>query len=520
MQPTFKKIYYLFYSLLLIIILSINTQLKAQNYFPVKLNQKWGMMNAMGKLVVPTSYEVIGAPQKFGYTLMQKDNKIGMMDKLGKILLGTKYDEIKIIAKNFIEVTENGESKIVNIKGKLVLKGEGFGQFKAISSDFLLFSSSRKYGLVDANGEIIIKPLYDDIAFFQDSFFKIKNNHQFGLASLNGQFILPIKNDEIKLVNKELIFYLKGVLWGAVDNNGQKVIPVNYNDYTILNPSLLKLERFGAHWLYNVKQKRIVSSRPVQDFLPFSDHYILTKQGINFGLVDYTATEILPSQYDEIQSFSATAFRVRNGCKWGVINNKNLQILDFDYDFIAPVRNGRTLIKKGSLFGLINAEGKVIVPPEYNKITLSEDKIKAFKGKKWTLFYIDENGKAQKGGNFKNHFTIKIEGNSIKTPLNRLNQDGFDNSYLLDKFEWFYNSELRKWGLRQLSDGQIVIEPTYNNIQIERDLGYTIVGLEKQGQYRFDRTNYRFNYLYGIVNNEVGKLVTRLVFMGYSLGRF
>src|SRR5690606_24208714 len=110
---------------------------------------------------------------------------------------------------------------------------------------------------------------------------------------------------------------------------------------------------------------------------------------------------------------------------------------------------------------------------------------------------------------FKKFYTITI---GKKKGVGRFpNRIGLpENDYTLSKFEWFYSSEADKWGLRRLDDGTDQIKPTFDFIRVERDYGFTIVGIEQLSYYQFEKTNYRFNMVFGIVNNDVGLLVTEV----------
>ena len=83
---------------------------------------------------------------------------------------------------------------------------------------------------------------------------------------------------------------------------------------------------------------------------------------------------------------------------------------------------------------------------------------------------------------------------------------------MLDDFEWFYAPEQDRWGLRRRSDGSIQIDAKFHTVKVERQLGFTIVGIQQSGQYQFGQTNFRFDMLYGIVNNQLGRLVTEMGF--------
>ena len=132
------------------------------------------------------------------------------------------------------------------------------------------------------------------------------------------------------------------------------------------------------------------------------------------------------------------------------------------------------------------------------------------------MLEFDKEGKLLSNNNFENHFQIRIAG---KNTIQQYSSDQ-DIDYQLDNFEWFYNPETDRWGLRKLSDGSVQIEPTFHYIQVEKDLGLTIVGIEKDTKYEFERTTYRFEMIYGIVVNEVGLLVTDVDFWNLNLEDF
>jgi len=122
-------------------------------------------------------------------------------------------------------------------------------------------------------------------------------------------------------------------------------------------------------------------------------------------------------------------------------------------------------------------------------------------------FYFNEEGIIQDENAFEELITIKIGGDN-RTARRTWTLRDRTNPNILDNFEWYYSGRAGKFGLRRLDDGSIQIEPSFHMIQVEKELGFTIVGLEKLGYFDYERTSYRFESVHGIVNNEVGLLVT------------
>ena len=268
-------------------------------------------------------------------------------------------------------------------------------------------------------------------------------------------------------------------------------------------PNFLVLTISNKKDLYSIRTEKLISESEYDDFYPFSSAYLLCKKNRQLGLMDEDGNEILAVRYDEIQAFSENQFRVQLQNKWGVVEGGDKLVIPFEYDFLAPLKNKDCLVKINNQFGVLNYKGTLVVPIEFDRIEMSDDQAKAFKGEALSLYYFDEEGLSQDESKFKKHYTITIgkKKNSRIIPTRNLSQE---SDYSLENFEWFYSSKEDKWGLRKIADGSIKIKPTFHTINVQRDYGFTIVGLEKMTRGVFERTTFRFEMVYGVVNNEVG----------------
>ena len=95
--------------------------LLAQQFFPVKLNKQWGLINTSGQLVQPAIYDAIGEFKHFGYAVMQKNGLVGLLGPNGKESLPAQYDDIKVLDNRLVAVMENSEWRVINHLGETVL---------------------------------------------------------------------------------------------------------------------------------------------------------------------------------------------------------------------------------------------------------------------------------------------------------------------------------------------------------------------------------------------------------------
>ncbi len=475
--------------------------LQAQQYFPVKINRQWGLIDAAGNLSVPPRYDAIGEFKNFGYAVMQRDNGVGLLNGRAEEVIAPTFDDIKVLSPSLIAVMKNKAWSVVNLFGQTILPA-GYERVRVVRDDFLTYARNGKWGIIDVRGKEIAPPLYDEVFIYEDNYWLTRSGETYGLLRLDGQEILAPDYDEIKVHNANLFFFRQGKKWNLRGHNRQPVAKFDY--YNPVSENFIYLKNGGSHRLYSLHTGTVISRGEYDAFLPFSKNQVIARKGKLLALLDKTGQQILAPYYNEIQTFGKSAFRVNIDGRWGVAATGDENLVPFDYDYIAPLKNNSAVVKQGGKLGLLNAAGEEVVAPAYTKILLEDDgRAKAYRGEQMTLLSFDENGNLADADNFAGHFTITVRN---QEPVFRSFNDG-ETAYVLADFEWFYDPGSDKWGLRKLSDGSIQIEPTFDNIQVEKELGLTIVGVEKLTRLDFDRTTYRYEEVYGLVNNKVGLLV-------------
>jgi hypothetical protein len=501
---------------LIVILLLCFFNLTAQKYFPIKVNKKWGLIDADGTIVLDPVYDAIGEFKHFGFAVMQKNGYVGLLDQLGKEVVKPEYHDLKVLAKDLVAVMTDGVWKVLNMKGKVVLD-IGYDRVQVWDNYYLAYMSDGKWGIVTKDGQKLLPPSYDEIQLNDEGYFYTRNGDSWGLIDLSGQKVLDNIAEEIKVYNDSLFFYKQNNDWGAVDRKGNILIQPKYDFYTKLSENFIKLRGKNNFFIYSIPCASIISNNQYDDYYPFSKKYIMTKKDRQLGLIDWCGELVLYPSYHEIQSYGKDLFRVNFNGRWGVVRSDQGFIIPFEYDYIAPLRGKVCVVKIGDLFGVVNSSGEEVVPPQFHRIELENNKGRAyvkkaggFSEESLTLLEFDEDGKLVDNSNFQKHFRIRIGGQ--KDTEKKLVEDSDESAYLMDKYEWFYSSQEDRWGLRRLEDGGIQIEPTFHYVKVEKDLGFTLVGIEKYTKYEFERTTYRFEMIYGLVNNDVGLLVTEVDF--------
>jgi hypothetical protein len=487
--------------------------LKAQPYFPVKMDKKWGLIDASGEIVLTPVYDAIGEFERFGYAVMQREGKVGMLNNQGEEIIPPKYEDLKVLDSTMVAVIDQGQWMVVNLREEVLLE-KGYEQVKVWNSYFLAYMRDGRWGLSNKFGHELAPPKYDEIQFEEGNIFITNQDNKLGLLSGTGREILSNKAEEIRFYNDSLYFYRIHRQWGAVDFYGINLIQPEYLSFSRISDQYIKLSNRSGNFVYSLACSRLFQNGQYDDFYSFSPRYVIAKKNRQLGLMDWCGNLVLPVAYDEIQAYGDKRFRVNLEGKWGVVAEGGALLIPFEYDYIAPLRNKICVVKKEGQFGLVNTAGQLVIPAEYKRIEHQGSQVKAYKpnsegpGEQLSIFKFDQEGELIGESNFDTHFEIRIAGKSSNHSPGSTRQ----NDYLLDKFEWFYAPSEDRWGLRKLEDGSVQIPATFSSVRIERELGLTLVGIPKSLQYQFDRTTFRYDVLYGLVSNDLGKLVTELDF--------
>lgn len=506
-----------------ILILSLSSFLfqsaVAQYAFPVKVNKKWGLINEAGELIQQPIYEAVSEFKKYGYAVMQRDGKVGLLNRKGTEIVPALYEDTKILDSTLIAVMDQSEWMVIDINGNTVLE-KGYESVHIWEGRFLGFMKGRKWGLADINGRKICSPKYDELSLLERDYFKTRIGGAYGLIDLQGNIILEPLCDEVAIHSDDLFFFKIGRHWGAVNASGREVIPVNYHQYKDVSAAFISLYRKQAPVLYSVAAERIITEPGYEAFYPFSDSFALCKKERRLGLIAWDGDLVLPVGYEEISAFNSTAFRVKKDLLWGLADRGNNLLLPFEYDYIAPPNNRVFIVKKDKRFGLMNDRFERVIPNKFDRIEIEESQAKAYLGKGMSIFTFDENGSFDEVLEFKDAFMITIGGDKKRARRRPTFLPGANNDFVLENFEWFFSSRDNRWGLRRIDNGAEQIPPTFDWIGIERTLGFTLVGIEKFTYFDFERTSYRFEMVYGIVNNKVGLLVTEINLWDLRLSDF
>lgn len=488
-------------------------QISEVNYFLLMQNNKYGVINKNGDIVVDPIYDVVEIPNaskpvficKGNYDQNSGEYNIQVFnDKKEPILY--QYYTVEAIKLNNVESNGNYEKSVLKYK------------------------SDNKYGLIDFSGNKITDAIYDSIEGFnyREGILLVKKSDKYGIINIKGASIIKPKYDEIlcdEYYTTDLKYdksgYIvgtktdKGMRYGYIDGIKRKQILKNeYNDiYRITdkiddNNIYLVAFKDGKAGVYQNKKKII--NNEYEDILYDANNDLLTLQKTSKqGVSKFDGTTIIPIEYDNI-FFAGEYINAQKGDKidiynfdgtkenseyisrksvadkkyeivstsddkYKIINNENNKVIDDNYQYIQYLFKNYFSVTKDNKYGIIDSDGNTILDFKYNIVQLLENSnvIQVIDDKS-NIELLDENLKS----------IIKIKDANIYTYDNYFKVYSDDSVQYFDKSgkkleskdvfpnnKLFAYKEKNKWGFKD-KDGNIVVKPIYDMVTEFNEYGY------------------------------------------------
>ena len=361
------------------------------NYFVLKQNNKYGVINVNGDKIIEANYNniIIPNPEKSVF-ICQTENDTKVLNEKGEEILNqyTKVTPIRLkntasdlmYEKSVLEYEKDGKYGLINFAGKQIVNAK-YDSIEALpyKEGELIIKSNDKYGIININGAEIVKCKYDKISidnyYTQDSKYKLAG------------YIVAVKTDE-------------GYRYGYINSNGKILIETIYNDISRItdikdekNIYLLAAKN-GQYGL--IKNNQLLTTNEYQSMEYNSNiNLIVVEKSKMYGVIDIQGKEIIPIQYNQIDI---------NGMYIYVTNTQGTEVYDSNgnatnmdvntakiptenENYIISINNENNTTK----YGVINKEGKKIIEEKYSYIEYLFENYFIASNENGKLGIIDEN---------------------------------------------------------------------------------------------------------------------------------
>lgn len=373
-------------------------------------------------------YEIEEVKQ-YNYFLLKQDDSYGVIDKKGNIIIPTEYSEIKIPnPEKGIFVCYQGENvKVLNERKEPILteyKNIQPIRLKNISSDLmyeksvLTYEKEGKKGLISLEGKEITKPIYEEIDSlpYKEGALLVKQNEKYGIINIKGNQLVENKYDEVKVdeyYTEENGYQHAGYIvlqktqegyrYGYIDNKGREILPTEYNEITRVvgihedDNAYLICAKNGQYGLMK-KEENVLNHEYQSIQYDEANGVFVIEKSRKYGITNISGEEIVPVKYNEID-ITGMYFYAKNEQGTTVYNSNgtqanidaNVAILNTDNEKY-KIRIDNTGETK---YGVINKEGKQLIEEKYNYIEYLYDNYFIVSDENGKLGVLDDKGETK-----------------------------------------------------------------------------------------------------------------------------
>ncbi|MCI8273604.1 MAG: WG repeat-containing protein [Clostridia bacterium] len=377
------------------------TEDNSMSYYLLKENEKFGVINLEGDVVIKPQYEEIIIPNihKPVFVCREEDKNIILNNKNEEIL--KQYKNVQplqltnIIAesayeKNVLIYEDNGKFGLIGLNGEIIVEAK----YEEISSlgykeGEILVKEDNKYGIINDRGYQLIKSNYDSIT--SDQFYSEKDGYKksgyivcnitdegyrYGYYDFEGSKMLDTEYNQVirlaEVSNTDNIYLIvaKNGQYGVFINNN-KIINTQYQSITYDKiMQMYIVERTGQYGAINEKGMEIIKTEYSE--IEINGIYMYTKKEEEQKVFDKTGKEIdIPSNIT-IEATGNPEYYIKiekNGEeeKYSILNANMEKVLEQEYSYIENIFDKYFIaINEQNKSGVIDIEGKIIVDFKYD----------------------------------------------------------------------------------------------------------------------------------------------------------
>lgn len=305
---------------------------------------------------------------------VEKNGKYGIIDLSGKELLPCEYDSISALegVKNSLKISKEGKFGIANTEGKVIVTVE-YTDIQGMGTDnkegFIVKSNDGKYGIVDFSNNKILETKYDEVAkIYGNGFYVVKQNGNQLLVDKDGIEVLKSGFDEITAILKNTengVIYKKNNKYGIIKTTGEVTLEASYDELKETKSGILIAKKDGKYGVIDLENNSKVEFKyNAISYNEKADLYITEDENFNNEILDNTYTVKLTGILIDLDSEKGY-LELRKDDEYKYYNFK------FEEKKEADIFTSNTLFlsKKDGKYGFIDKEGKVIVDYIYDDAT-------------------------------------------------------------------------------------------------------------------------------------------------------
>ena len=496
---------------------------------------------------------------QINYHVINENNKYGVIDRDGNVVVEAKYDVVQIpnpskdvfiCLYNYNSEEKDYSSDVFNSRGEKLY--QEYENVQAIPTEttydgipfektVLKFKKDGKYGLINLDGKQVLKPEYESITAipYKEGMLIVKQNEKCGVVNVNGKTLISVEYESITADNyysEETMYKTTGFIVSKKSDDGYRYGYIDYKGKTIAKTEYTQIDRVTEMQddknVYLVaykngqagllKNKKVVLNYEYEDisYNAYNDVFVI-KRNLKEGIADKQGKIKVPTEYTNISFGGIYVNADKDGqfvlldLNGNVIENQDIvtklptkdgkhyivadknemyditdlngeSMIENSYSYMEEIEQNYFVVGNNNKNGIIDLSGKALVDLKYNSIFHIDgtDLLQANISDKNTISLIDK--KTMKILATMDNAKVEIDDNYIRLYSDKESKYFSDTGKELITRDAFPNNKLYakkvdgKWGFADRS-GNIKVECKYDMVTEFNQYGFA--GIKKNGKW-------------------------------------
>lgn len=283
--------------------------------FPVELEDRWGYVNADGRMVIEPRFTSAGEFSQGVAAVRDGSWAWGYISPDGEYVIEPQYSGARPFREGLAAAGLDGRWGYINTNGTFVIN-PAFTEASSFSDGrAFIRTSDWAWEYIDKNGEIVRTdetPSFseNDEGMFHDGLALVSDDGTFGYINTSTRVVIPLQYSEARSFSDGRAAIKISDRWGFIDKSSNTVIDPRYISAGSFNDGLAPVRETGNSWGYIDTSGRIVISEQFEEARSFNERRAAVMVDGQWSFIDTSGNLIAPAVYDEVRDFDNGLARV------------------------------------------------------------------------------------------------------------------------------------------------------------------------------------------------------------------
>lgn len=299
--------------------------------YPIEEKDKWGFIDATGRVVIPPSFDGNFETFSEGLAPVQVGRKWGYIDRSGQFVIEARFDSAGAfkdgVASVRIGEPVQGEGKYgyIDKSGKFVLELNDTYSYTGFSAGLMPVKVENKWGYVDRRGTIVIPARFEYAVGFSEGLGWAESSETNGFIDPSGRWVIRLgRSTEGYYGFHDGLAAVRDAAtskFGFINKRGEHVILPQFDDINSFAEGrapvcVIEKDKTGwpvRKWGYIDSGGRFIVAPRFKHGAPFSEGLAAVTIEDKCGFIDREGKQVIAAQFDFAEGFKNGLARVQVG---------------------------------------------------------------------------------------------------------------------------------------------------------------------------------------------------------------